>query len=113
MEVKTGERSVSALFNPASVAVVGASEDPRKWGNWLAQGALRGEAHRPVYLVNHRAATILGRTAYSSLHELPETPELVVVAVPTPAIPSTVDAALEGGARAGGDQCRCRWRAAL
>ena len=40
-------RPIAALFGPASVAVVGASEDPRKWGNWLARGALRGEAHRP------------------------------------------------------------------
>ena len=31
-------RSLDALFSPASVAVVGASEDPRKWGNWLATG---------------------------------------------------------------------------
>jgi acyl-CoA synthetase (NDP forming) len=100
MEVKLGERSVSALFDPASVAVVGASEDTRKWGNWLAQGALRGEAHRPTYLVNHRAGTILGRRAYPSLQELPETPDLVVIAVPGPAIAPTVDAALEVGARA-------------
>ncbi|HXD65607.1 MAG TPA: acetate--CoA ligase family protein [Solirubrobacteraceae bacterium] len=93
-------RPIAALFDPASVAVVGASEDPRKWGNWLAQGALRGEAHRPAYLVNHRAATILGRRAYRSLQELPEAPELVVIAVPGPAIAPTVDAALDAGARA-------------
>ncbi len=100
MEVKLGPRSVSALFDPASVAVVGASEDTRKWGNWLAQGALRGETHRPAYLVNHRAGTILGRRAYASLDELPESPELVVIAVPGPAIAPTVDAALQAGARA-------------
>jgi acyl-CoA synthetase (NDP forming) len=93
-------RPIDALFDPASVAVVGASEDPRKWGNWLAQGALRGETHRPAYLVNHRASTILGRRAYASLDQLPETPDLVVIAVPTPAIASTVDAALDSGARA-------------
>jgi acetate---CoA ligase (ADP-forming) len=93
-------RPIDVLFDPASVAVVGASEDPRKWGNWLAQGALRGETHRPAYLVNHRAATILGRRAYRSLDELPEAPELVVIAVPGPAIASTVDAALTAGARA-------------
>src|ERR1700744_2869202 len=93
-------RPIDVLFDPASVAVVGASEDPRKWGNWLAQGALRGEAHRPAYLVNHRAATILGRPAYRSLQDLPESPELVVIAVPGPAIARTVDAALEVGARA-------------
>ncbi|HEY6524876.1 MAG TPA: acetate--CoA ligase family protein [Solirubrobacteraceae bacterium] len=93
-------RPIGALFDPASVAIVGASEDPRKWGNWLAQGALRGEAHRPAYLVNHRAVTVLGRRAYRSLQELPEAPELVVIAVPGPAIAPTVDAALDAGARA-------------
>ncbi|HTU94405.1 MAG TPA: acetate--CoA ligase family protein [Solirubrobacteraceae bacterium] len=93
-------RPIDVLFDPASVAVVGASEDPRKWGNWLAQGALRGEAHRPAYLVNHRASAVLGRPAYRSLQELPAAPELVVVAVPGPAIAATVDAALDVGARA-------------
>ena len=100
MEVKVRERPITALFDPASVAVVGASDDTRKWGNWLARGALRGEGHRPAYLVNHRAETILGRKAYATLHDLPETPELVVVAVPGPAIAATVDAALDAGARA-------------
>ncbi|MGZ4194337.1 MAG: acetate--CoA ligase family protein [Solirubrobacteraceae bacterium] len=94
-------RPIHALFDPASVAVVGASEDSRKWGNWLAQGALRGEAHRPAYLVNHRAgATLLGRRAYRALEELPEPPELVVIAVPAAAVASTVDGALAAGARA-------------
>jgi acetate---CoA ligase (ADP-forming) len=93
-------RPIDALFDPTSVAVVGASQDTRKWGNWLAQGALRGEAHRPAYLVNHRAVTILGRKAYRSLQELPEAPDLVVIAVPNPAVAPAVDAALAAGARA-------------
>ncbi len=56
-------RPIEALFAPTSVAVVGASEDQRKWGNWLARGALRGESRRPAYLVNRRAGEVLGRRA--------------------------------------------------
>jgi acetate---CoA ligase (ADP-forming) len=93
-------RRLDALFEPASVAVVGASDDPRKWGNWLARGALRGESRRPAYLVNQRAASVLGRPAYPSLAALPDGADLVVVAVPAPAVASAVDAALAGGARA-------------
>jgi acetate---CoA ligase (ADP-forming) len=101
MEVKLPERPLTALFDPASVAVVGASEDPRKWGNWLAQGALRGEAVRPAYLVNHRAdGTVLGRRAYGSLDELPDSPDLVVIAVPAAVVAPTVNSALARGARA-------------
>ena len=95
------DRPIHALFDPASVAVVGASEDTRKWGNWLAQGALRGESHRPAFLINHRAReTVLGRRAYRSLDELPEAPDLVVIAVPAAAVDSTVTSALAAGARA-------------
>ena len=38
------ERDLRPLFEPRSVAVVGASNDPAKWGQWLARGALRGRA---------------------------------------------------------------------
>jgi len=93
-------RPLDALFDPRSVAVVGASEDPRKWGNWLALGALRGESERPAYLVNHRATTILGRPCHHSLGEIGEPPDLVVIAVPSPAVSHTVDDALAAGARA-------------
>jgi acetate---CoA ligase (ADP-forming) len=93
-------RDLEALFAPASVAVVGASEDQRKWGNWLARGALSGESRRPAYLVNHRAGELFGRRAYASLAELPERPDLVVVAVPFAAVAGAVDEALAAGARA-------------
>ena len=93
-------RRLDALFDPASVAVVGASDDPRKWGNWLARGALRGEGHRPAYLVNQRAATVLDRPAYASLAELPDGADLVVIAVPAAAVGPALDDALAAGARA-------------
>jgi acyl-CoA synthetase (NDP forming) len=94
------DRSLRPLFAPSSVAVLGASEDPRKWGHWLARGALTGEDRRPVYLINRRAGELLGRRAYRSLTELPGPAELVVIAVPIAALSGAVDAALAGGARA-------------
>jgi acetate---CoA ligase (ADP-forming) len=93
-------RDLSALFAPESVAVVGASDDPVKWGNWLARGALRGEARRRVYLVNRRGGEVLGRSAYASLGELPERPALAVLAVPPAALEGTVDEAIAAGTRA-------------
>ncbi|HEX5556246.1 MAG TPA: acetate--CoA ligase family protein [Gaiellales bacterium] len=93
-------RDLRPLFDPRSVAVVGASDDPAKWGNWLGRGALRGEHRRPVYLVNRKGGTVLGRSAYRSLGDLPDAPELVVVSVPAAAFEQTVDDALAAGARA-------------
>ncbi len=93
-------RDLEPLFAPRSVAIVGASDDPAKWGNWLGRGALRGEHRRPVYLVNRNGGTVLDRPAYASLHDLPDAPELVVISVPAAAFEQTVDDALAVGARA-------------
>jgi acyl-CoA synthetase (NDP forming) len=93
-------RDLRALFDPRSVAIVGASDDPAKWGHWLAKGAFRGEDRRSVYLVNRNGGQVLGRRAYPSLGELPEEPELVVVSVPQTSFEDTVDAALAAGAKA-------------
>jgi acyl-CoA synthetase (NDP forming) len=93
-------RDLRPLFDPRSVAIVGASSDPLKWGYGLSRGALKGAHRRDVYLVNRGGGEILGVRAHRSLAEVPERPELVVVAVPEPAFEETVDAALEAGARA-------------
>ncbi len=93
-------RDLRPLFDPAAVAVVGASNDPRKWGHWLARGAIAAEHRRAVYLVNRSGGEVLGRRAYRTLAELPGEAELVAIAVPAGAFEETVDASLEAGARA-------------
>jgi acyl-CoA synthetase (NDP forming) len=100
MSVTEARRDLAPLFAPRAVAVVGASDDPVKWGNWLGRGALRGEGRRSVFLVNRRGGEVLGRPAYRSLGELPEPAELVVVAVPPAAVEPTVEEAIAAGARA-------------
>jgi acetate---CoA ligase (ADP-forming) len=88
------------VFNdPASVAVVGASEDRAKWGYWLASGALLGSHRRDVYLVNARAAAVLGQPCATSLSALREVPDLVALCVPAAHIEAVVDEALELGVR--------------
>ena len=96
LEVK---RDLSALFDPRSVAVVGASGIPGKWGFWLARGAIKGEDRRSVFLVNRKGGEILGRDAYASVKELPEAPELVVITVPAVGVEEAVHDSLGAGAK--------------
>jgi acyl-CoA synthetase (NDP forming) len=93
-------RDLQPLFDPRSIAIVGASNDPLKWGYGLARGALKGAQRRSVYLVNRGGGEILGVQAHRSLADVPEQPELVVVAVPERAFEEAVDAALGAGAKA-------------
>ncbi|MFG2949853.1 acetate--CoA ligase family protein [Streptomyces adustus] len=93
-------RDLSALFDPVSVAVVGASDDPAKYGHAIAAQAVRANGRRPVHLVNRRGGTVLGRTAAPSLSAIGEPVDLTVVCVPAAGFEAAVDEALECGARA-------------
>ena len=92
------DHDLSVLFDPVSVVVVGASDNPLKWGNWLSVGALKGS--RPVYLVNARADTVLGQPAYRSVRDVPGPVGLAAIAVPADSIDEAVDDALAMGATA-------------
>src|SRR5690625_1350988 len=97
---RTGASVMEAFFDPGSVAVLGASNDPSKWGFWLSAGALTGAHRRRVHLINARAASIQGRPTFAHLSELPEIPELLVISIPGPAVSAAVDEALAAGVRA-------------
>lgn len=85
--------------DPRSVAVVGASADPAKWGYWVARGALRGAHRRDVHLVNAKGAVIDGSPSVRSLSDLDTAPELVVLCAPATTVPAVVDEALAMGCK--------------
>lgn len=91
-------RDLTALFAPRAVAVVGASDDPSKYGNWIALHALRGD--RPVHLVNRARGTVLGRPAVPSVTAIGEPVDLAVIAVPASGFEAAVDDALAAGVKA-------------
>lgn len=76
---------LSALVDPGSIALVGASDDPASFGNIAARNLLvHGEPGRDIYLVTPRHATVLGRPTYATLDDLPESVRLDVVLVLVP-----------------------------
>lgn len=91
--------SLSVFADPRSVAVVGASADPAKWGYWLARGALAGSHRRAVHLVNAKGAVIEGHPSARSLSELPEAAELVVLSTPAAAVLPVVEEAIAHGTK--------------
>lgn len=91
---------LEALFDPASIAVVGASADASKWGGDIAARLTAHERRRPVYLVNPRGGVMHGTTAYRSLLDLPDAPALVILAMPAQGLETALADALTMGARA-------------
>ncbi|MBM3156232.1 MAG: acetyl-CoA synthetase [Chloroflexi bacterium] len=84
------------LFNPGSVAVIGASNNMEKWGfNILTILLLKGG--RRVYAVNRNEAKIQGLDAYKNLTDIPEPVELAVITVPFRDIPAAMkDCVIKG-----------------
>ncbi|MGI5459742.1 acetate--CoA ligase family protein [Streptomyces sp. CA-249302] len=79
------------------MAVVGASDNPEKWGYWLAKGALAGRDRRAVHLVNRRGGGLDGVPFRTGLDGL--SCEHVVVAVPPAQVRPVVAEGLAAGAR--------------
>ena len=93
-------RELRALFDPASIAVVGASADPAKWGNAVAAQALRGRDRHQIQLVNRRGGDVLGHPTVTSVGDLEAPVDLAVIAVPEAGFEDAVDGVLAKGARA-------------
>ncbi|MDF1531449.1 MAG: CoA-binding protein [ANME-2 cluster archaeon] len=74
--------TLKSIFEPDSIAVVGASASPGKWGNSILKNLLDSGFKGEVYPVNPREQEILGRTCYSSVLDIPGPVDLAVIAVP-------------------------------
>ena len=74
------DEMINEFIRARPVALVGASGDPKKYGNVILR-SLRGRGWQ-VYAVNPRGGEIEGQSAYRSLAACPEKPALAVLVVP-------------------------------
>ena len=72
--------NIEALLKPQSVVVVGASAQAGKIGNVILQQVVKGKFR--VYAVNPKGGEACGLPLFASLSDLPEVPDLAVIALP-------------------------------
>ncbi len=85
-------RNLDQLFEPRSVAVIGASNVARHVGNVLMRNLLDGGIAGPIMPVNPKYRAVAGVLAYRDVASLPETPELAVVCSPDASVAGVVEA---------------------
>jgi acetyltransferase len=93
-------RHLEHLFQPRSVAVIGASDRVGSVGRAVMINLLEGSFAGPVYPVNQRNETVQGRPAWKRVRDLPEVPELIVICTPAATVPIIVREAGAFGVRA-------------
>lgn len=89
---------MNRFFNPQSVVVVGASNAPFNLGATICN-MLKDYLHYPyaVYAVNSKGEGVNGYPGYSSVSDLPQTPDLAVIIVAARNVPGIIrDCARKG-----------------
>ena len=74
--------SLSSIFEPKSIAVVGASNKETKWGGRILKN-LVNDFKGELYPVNPNEKTVQGLTAYRSVSDIPESIEMAVITIPS------------------------------
>jgi acyl-CoA synthetase (NDP forming)/GNAT superfamily N-acetyltransferase len=91
--------SLRPVFDPKSVAVVGASRRPGTVGRSVLDNIRTCGYQGKLYAVNPNASQVGGVPCFPDVASLPETPELALLAVPPPAVPDVAEACGARGVR--------------
>jgi len=96
--VSTKEEMLDKLFNPRTVAVVGATPKEGKVGNTILKNLLAsGTGLLSIYAVNPRYDRIQGLKCYPSLSEIQGDIDLAVIAIPAEGVPNVLEQCAERG----------------
>ncbi len=83
--------SLQTLMYPRSIALAGATNNPVKMGMLPCLSILRGGYRGKFFPVSRKEETILGVKAWQTVADLPETPDLGIIIVPTEYVIGLVD----------------------
>ncbi len=83
-------RNLDALFDPASVAVIGASARPGRVGSTVWRNLRTGGYAGTLLAVNPNATELDGIPVVARVQDLPQAPELAVICTPPATVPGLI-----------------------
>jgi len=83
--------NLDRLFNPRTIALIGASGNVRKWGHIILLNILKGNYLGTVYPVNLKEEKILGQKCYPSVADIPDDVDLAMLTTPAHLVPDLID----------------------
>ena len=93
-------RNLSQMFQPKSVAVIGASQRERRVGTTVLQNVIDGGFTGEIYPVNPKYSSLADRKCYRDVSDLPQAPDLAIVCTPPETVPGLILDLGERGTRA-------------
>ena len=83
-------RYLESVFNPASVAIIGASNNLRSIGGLVMRNLLRSGFSGPIMPVNPKYQAVAGVLTYPDVASLPVTPDLAVICTGPKTVPELI-----------------------
>jgi len=83
--------NLDKIFNPKSVAVIGASDEEGSVGYALMKNFTESGFAGHVFPVNLKKTEVLGLKAYQSVEQVPEPVDLAVIATPARTVPDVLE----------------------
>ncbi len=82
---------LDTLFNPKSVAIIGASTKELSIGNVITKNLLHYEFKGSIYPINPKADEVRGVKAYKTIHDVPTSIDLAHISIPSKFVPQAVE----------------------
>src|SRR5665647_3448745 len=97
MEIGRFDRDWGRLFDPRTIAVVGASNSLGKWGFVMPMSIIGGGYVGSLFMVNPNEREVLGRPSYPTLADIDDEIDLVIMTIPARKVaPALEHAAAKG-----------------
>ncbi|MFA6065004.1 MAG: acetate--CoA ligase family protein [archaeon] len=87
---QTNKSDLEKMFNPRSVAVIGASNIPGKVGYSIVKNLLEADFSGEIYPINLKEENVQGINAYPSVSKVTQAIDLAVVCIPAQFVPATL-----------------------
>lgn len=97
--MSSAPRDLSALIDPKSIAVIGASNDIFKFGGRPIRYMKEAPFGGPLYPIHPRDPEIQGLKAYRDIRDVGQPVDMAVISVPAPGVLAAVEACAEAGVK--------------
>ncbi|WFS63117.1 acetate--CoA ligase family protein [Pseudodesulfovibrio thermohalotolerans] len=87
------------LFQPNSVALIGASSNPKKYGYWTAKSLIENGFDGDVYLVSRSGGELFGHQTYPDITAVPGDVDLAIIAIAPAHILPVMEQCVEKGVK--------------
>src|SRR5438132_7415819 len=89
--MRSAPYTLEEVLHPRSVAIVGVSRAPHKWGHVAAKQLIAGGFPGNIYLINPSISDVLGRPTYASLRDVPTRVDLAIIATSFNHVTQSID----------------------